>query len=96
VLIPHSKDASYLEWPGRVRALAGRPESAGLGLEVEAGGRKLVVGLKTDLRRDIARDWRRPRYAYDAGKIGFGEFETDGDLLVASLPWDEKGAPEAC
>jgi len=94
VLIPHSKDASYLEWPGRVRALAGRPESAGLGLEVEAGGRKLVVGLKTDLRRDIARDWRRPRYAYDAGKIGFGEFETDGDLLVASLPWDEKGAPE--
>jgi hypothetical protein len=94
VLIPHSKEPSHMAWPERVRALPAFPESAGLGLEVEAGGRKIVVGIKTDLRRDIARDWRRPRYLYDDGKVGFGGFETDGDLLVARLPSPEKGVPE--
>ena len=86
VLIPHSKDAPYLEWPSRVRALPVSPEQAGLGVEVEAAGRTIVVGVKTDLRRDIARDWRRPRYIYEAGRVGFGDLETDGDLVVAALP----------
>jgi hypothetical protein len=34
---------------------------------------------------DMARDWRRPRYTYDAGRIAYGDFETNGDLLFASL-----------
>jgi hypothetical protein len=91
VLIPHSIEAPALDWPGRVRVLPIVPESAGLGVEIEAGDRKVVVGLKNDLRRDIARDWRRPRYTYEAGKILFGEFTTDGDLIVASVPAAEKG-----
>jgi hypothetical protein len=41
--------------------------------------------VKNDLRMDMVRDWRRPRYTYEAGKIGFGEFETNGDFLFASL-----------
>jgi hypothetical protein len=86
VLIPHSQDAPYLEWPGRVRALSVSPEQAGLGVEVEAAGRTLWVGVKTDLRRDIARDWRRPRYTYEAGKVGFADLSTDGDLVVAAMP----------
>jgi hypothetical protein len=86
VLIPHSKDSSYLEWPAQVRTLPIVPEQAGLGVEIEAGDRTVVVGIKNDLRRDIARDWRRPRYTYEAGRIGFGEFETDGDLVVAAVP----------
>jgi hypothetical protein len=32
----------------------------------------------------MARDWRRPRYTYEAGKIRFGGFETNGDFLCAS------------
>jgi len=95
LLIPHPKDASCLEWPGRIRPLSIVPESAGLGLEVEAGSRKIVVGIKTDLRRDIVRDWRRPRYTYEAGRIAFGEFETDGDLIVAAVSAAEQGQLEA-
>jgi hypothetical protein len=86
VLIPHSRDSSCLEWPARIRTLPIVPEQAGLGVEIEAGDRTIVVGIKNDLRRDIARDWRRPRYTYEAGRIGFGEFETDGDLVVAVVP----------
>jgi len=86
VLIPHSKDSSDLEWPGRVRTISVVPEQAGLGVEIKAGDRTIVVGVKNDLRRDISRDWRRPRYTYEAGRIGFGDFETDGDLLFATTP----------
>jgi hypothetical protein len=91
VLIPHSKEVAGTEWTGRIRVLPVVPDSAGLGLEVDAGGgRKIVVGLKTDLRHGIVRDWQRPRYTYRAGKIGFGEFETDGDLVVAAVPTGAK------
>jgi hypothetical protein len=33
---------------------------------------------------DIARDWRRPRYVYEKGRIAYGQLETDGDLVFAS------------
>jgi hypothetical protein len=85
VLIPHPKDASPLDWLSRVRSLPSVPEPAGIGVEIDAGSRRIVVGLKNDLRLGISRDWRRPRYTYEAGKIAFGEFSTDGDLLVASI-----------
>jgi hypothetical protein len=86
VLIPHFKDSPFGDWPGRVRAFPTVPESGGLGVEIESSDRRIVVGLKCDLRRDITRDWRRPRYTYDAGKIDFGEIETDGDLVFAAMP----------
>jgi len=54
-------------------------------VEIDSENRKIVIGVKKDLRMDMARDWRRPRYTYEAGKIGFGEFETNGDFLFASL-----------
>lgn len=60
------------------------PERAGLGIQVDTGEKKIAVAVKNDLRKDMARDWRRPRYTYEAGKIRFGEFETNGDFLFAS------------
>jgi len=45
--------------------------------------------VKCDLRRDMSRDWRRPRYTYEAGKVSFGELETDGDFLFATLAADD-------
>jgi hypothetical protein len=34
---------------------------------------------------DISRDWRRPKYTYEAGKVCFGDIETNGDFVFASL-----------
>jgi hypothetical protein len=94
LLIPHSKDSSYFDWPSKVRTLPVVPEQAGMGIQIEAGNRTIVVGLKSDLRRDIARDWRRPRYTYETGRIEFGEFATDADLIVAAVPMAGKGPSE--
>jgi hypothetical protein len=92
VLIPHSREAADLEWPDRVRLLPVDPEGEGIGIAIEAREQVTLVGLKNDLRRDISRDWRRPRYTYEAGKIRLGEFETDGDFFFSSLS-DERGNP---
>lgn len=85
VLIPHAADEAPLKWTNTIHAIPVEPQRAGLGVEIDWEGRKIVIGVKSDLRMDIARDWRRPRYTYEAGKIGFGEFETNGDFLFAQM-----------
>ena len=59
-----------------------------MAVRIETGGRVITVGVKDDLRMDIARDFRRPRYVYEKGKIAYGPVETDGDLLFTS---EDKG-----
>jgi pyruvate dehydrogenase E2 component (dihydrolipoamide acetyltransferase) len=61
-----------------------RDVNIGVAVAIESGGRTTLVGLKNDLRMDMARDWRRPRYVYEAGRIAYGDLETDGDFVFAS------------
>jgi hypothetical protein len=84
ILIPHSPKDPPQEWLNKVRSLPIKPDRAAMGVEIDSRDRKFVIGVKNDLRMDITRDWRRPRYTYEAGKIGIGEFETNGDFLFAS------------
>ncbi len=83
VLVPHSKDSDCLDWVNHIGLVPVEPARAGLEVLVDTAAGKIFVGVKNDLRRDMARDWRRPRYTYEAGKVRFGELETNGDFLVA-------------
>jgi len=85
VLIPHSASESAEEWASCVSALPIQPEKAGLGVQIKTNGQNLIIAVKNDLRMDISRDWRRPKYTYESGKIKFGDFETNGDFVFASL-----------
>jgi hypothetical protein len=85
VLIPH--EASEMP-EGLAKSLSLLPvhhPRAGLGVQVTSGEKTVFVGAKNNLRMDMIRDWRRPRYTYESGKIVFGDFETNGDFLFASL-----------
>ena len=84
VLVPHGKDQSPSTLVDRLRFIETVPARTGMAVRIEAGGRVITVGVKNDLRMDIARDWRRPRYVYEKGKIAYGSLETDGDLVFAS------------
>ncbi len=84
VLVPHDADESPEPWVDRVRLLETTPAGAGLGVEIAVAGKTLTIGVKLDLRMDIARDWRRPRYTYEAGRLQFGEIETNGDFVFAA------------
>ncbi len=85
VLVPHGASEDPAERAGRISVLPAAPDKAAAGVRILSGNREIVLGVKTDLRRGIGRDWRRPRYTYDAGKIRLGDFETDGDFLYAAL-----------
>jgi len=84
VLIPHAKDVSAADLVRRVAFVETSPERAGLAVRIDAGDRQLTVGVKQNLRQDISRDHRRPRYVFEKGRIAYGALQTDGDILFAS------------
>ena len=85
VLVPHEAGESPESWVDRIRLIEPVPARTGLGVVIEAGEKTLTVGVKQDLRMDMSRDWRRPRYTYDAGRIRFNQIESNGDFVFASL-----------
>ncbi|HSA95514.1 MAG TPA: hypothetical protein VLJ16_05655 [Acidobacteriota bacterium] len=92
VLVPHPAGEDPKAWLGRVTALPAEPGRGSAAVLIRSGDREIVVGAKSDLRQDMARDYRRPRYTYEAGRIKVGPVETDGDLVFAaarggSLDW---------
>jgi hypothetical protein len=84
VLVPHAKGADPQALASRIRILDTAPERAGLAVIIQAGDRRVTVGAKQDLRMDIARDYRRPRYVYEKGRITYGPLATDGDFVFTS------------
>ena len=89
VLVPHDADDSPEAWVERVRLIEPSPAGAALGVAIEFGDKTITIGVKQDLRMDVARDWRRPRYTYDAGRLVFDEIETNGDFIFATREGDE-------
>jgi hypothetical protein len=83
VLIPHDAAGDPRDWVGRVHLVETLPERTALAVAIEYDGRTILVGARQDLRLDMVRDWRRPRYTYEAGRVRYGEIETNGDLLFA-------------
>ena len=84
VLVPHDAGQDPAALAGRVSFLAAEPARGATGVAIKSGEGEIVVGVKNDLRMDMSRDHRRPRYTYDAGRIRLGALETDGDFVFAS------------
>ena len=85
VLIPHHKNQPPQEWLDHIELLPFENERDGLGLKIHAKEKEIFIGVKNDLRQDMVRDWRRPKYTFESGKIAFGGFETNGDFVFGSL-----------
>jgi hypothetical protein len=84
VLIPHKDTVPAQSFVNKIHLLPVDRPKKGLGVEIKEGDRTYHIGVKSDLRMDMIRDWRRPRYTYESGKIRFGEMETNGDLVFYS------------
>lgn len=85
VLIPHARGADLAKIRSRFKVLpTSRPYKA-VGVEIRRDGATSTLGVKIDLDMDVARENIRPRYLYDLGKVGYGEFETDADFFFATV-----------
>jgi len=85
VLIPHPKNVLPEKWAQRISLVSPKPARAGMSIRLRLDKKEILVGVKNDLRMDISRDWRRPRYTYESGKITFDEFESNGDFIFAEF-----------
>jgi len=83
VLVPHDASVDPEQLVRGIRLAEVLPDRAGIGVVINAGHAEITVGVKCDLRMDMARDWRRPRYTYEAGKLSFGPLQSNGDFLFA-------------
>ena len=48
-----------------------------VGIEIDTGAKQYLIGAKLDMQKELIRDWRRPMYTYDSGKVQYGDYETD-------------------
>jgi hypothetical protein len=85
VLIPHKAAVSARSLVDKIHLLPIDRTEKGMGVAIKNGEKTYHIGVKNDLRMDIVRDWRRPRYTYESGKIRFGDMESNGDLVFYAL-----------
>jgi hypothetical protein len=85
MLIPHAAADPPQKWLDQVCLLPVLPERQGTGVEIKTGEKTIFVGVKNNLRMDMVRDWRRPRYTFESGKLSYGDFTTNGDFFFAAL-----------
>jgi hypothetical protein len=83
VLIPHPASADPKSLAAGVKLVSVDAPRAGQAVAITVGGKTYYVAAKNDLRQDIARDNKRPKYTYEAGRMRFGDFETNGDFFYA-------------
>lgn len=85
VLIPHHKSVDPKTLLDRVRMLPVDEMRRTLCVGLTEGVKTYMVGMKMDYYADLVRDWRRPMYTYESGKVTFGDFTTDAMALFAVL-----------
>jgi len=85
VLVPHAASEEPQAVLSRIQLVAEQSEPGIVGLSIKCGDKEIIVAAKTDLRRDMVREDRRPKYTYDSGRVSFGGFETNGDLIFGRL-----------
>ena len=88
VLIPHHRSVDPLPWLDKIRFVNSEPENEGMAVEIVHEEKTIILGVKCDLRRDMVRDWRRPKYTYASGALRFGDFESNGDFFFTQRTGD--------
>ncbi|UCE05140.1 MAG: hypothetical protein JSW07_16180, partial [bacterium] len=83
VLISHPANETPEKWLDRIKSINTEPEETGLAIEIQDGKKQIIIGAKQDLRMDMVRDWRRPKYTYESGRIKYSDLEANGDFLFA-------------
>jgi hypothetical protein len=82
LLIPHNKNSDASFWKDRIRLIDTGDAEPGLSVEINTGNDLIQVGVKSDLRMDMIRDYRRPKYTYESGKVNYDRVETNGDFFI--------------
>jgi hypothetical protein len=85
VLWPHERGADVTTLVNALTmSITSKPESS-VALQIKSGENTLTFGCKLDLNIGLVTQDTRPRYTYKAGKIRYGDFETDATHFYANV-----------
>ncbi len=82
VLIPHAAGEAPEPWTQKIKMVQGEPDEKSVALQIQLEDREILIGAKRDLRMDVIRDYRRPKYTYESGRLRFLDVETNADFVV--------------
>jgi hypothetical protein len=88
VLIPHASAESPEKWIKAVEYTSSEKEEDGVSVKITLGDRIIRVGAKCDMKMDLVRDYERPKYTWEAGRIKYEDMETNADFFFT----DQKGS----
>jgi hypothetical protein len=77
ILVPHGQDEAPAALASSVRMVEVNGGPDAVAVEITRDGKRYTVGAKLDLEGELFRDWRRPMYDYESGKVTYGDYETD-------------------
>lgn len=89
VLVPHEKNIDATAWMEKIKLIETGDEEPGLSIEINTGSDIIQLGVKSDLRMDMVRDFRRPKYTYESGKITYNKVETNSDFFITRKRGDK-------
>ncbi len=81
VLIPHDEDENVEQWVQAIEYIGPDYEEEGLSVRISLPNRTIQTGIKSDLKSDLTKDHRRPKYSWESGRIKYGYMETNADFF---------------
>jgi hypothetical protein len=84
VLAPHGPGADAGRY-ANVRLIGTDRPGQAVGIELEEGGDRLMVGVRLDLEMPLAREDVRPRHRPELGTVRYGDLETDASYVFARI-----------
>lgn len=89
VLVPHQSSESPQKWLDAIEFVGSEEENDGLSVKITLGNRTIRVGAKCNLKMDMVRDYERPKYSWESGKIRFEDVQTNADFFYTDLTGNE-------
>ncbi|MFH0760234.1 MAG: hypothetical protein V2A67_01870 [Bacteroidota bacterium] len=87
VLVPHDAKESPESWIKAIQYVGSEEEEEGVSVKFTMGDRTIRVGIKCDMKMDNVRDYERPKYTWESGKIKFEDVESNADFIYT----DQRG-----
>ncbi len=81
VLVPHKSGESPEKWLKAIQYVGSEQEEDGVSVKITLGDRIIRVGVKCDMKMDMVRDYQRPKYTWEAGRIKYEDVETNSDFF---------------
>jgi hypothetical protein len=89
VLIPHADTVNPEDLIKSIKYVPASVEEEGLSVTITLPGKSIRVGIKSDLKMDLTRDYLRPKYDWESGRLAYGDIETNADFFYTEQKENE-------